>query len=102
MDVKTEKGRQVKTRLKKYGIIILTSGMGGGIQLTLLFFIGLLIAIAIVGYVLVIMSIYAIGLPGWINPVKILLLGFIAGTVFLIGKWIQLSLRGRHNKSGGG
>jgi hypothetical protein len=70
--------------------------------LALLNFIGLIIAIAIVGYVLVVMSIYLVGLPGGITPYKGYIFALIAGTVFLIGRFIQLSLRGRHEKSGGG
>lgn len=70
--------------------------------MALLNFIGLIIAIAIVDYVLVVMSIYLVGLPGGITPYKVFIFTFIAGTVFLIYKFIQLLLRGRHNKSGGG
>lgn len=63
--------------------------------MTLLNFIGLIVAIAIFGYVLVVMSIYLVGLPGGITPYKAYIFAFIAGSVFLIGKFIQLSLRGR-------
>jgi hypothetical protein len=70
--------------------------------LVLLNFIGLIIAIAIVGYVLVVMSIYLMGLPGGISIYKAYIFTFIAGTAFGVGKIIQLSLRRRHDKSGGG